>query len=621
MPKPLTDLPMTADPPYDCTVTLQADGAWLMEPKGKMRDCPARVTDRLVHWASAAPDRTFIAQRGPQGEWVRVSYAEALATVRRMGAGLLARRLSPDRPIAILSGSSIEHQLLALAAMYVGIPYVPVSPAYSLTEGALGRLQYVLSLLTPGLIAVFGGPEYQRAVEAVHAGDAGSDREWVTLTGREFGRTSTALADLSSDDVAAADAAHARVGPDSIVKFLLTSGSTGNPKAVVTTHRMLMSNQATLLQAMPFLEKEPPVLVDWLPWNHVFGGSHNIGIVLMNGGTYYIDYGKPTPAGIKETVRNLCEVSPTVYLNVPRGYEALLPFLQQDSALRESFFKRLRTTFVAAAGLSQEVWNGYLEVSRRERGETVPMINGIGATETAPSVTFATNTSRAGFIGLPAAGCLVKLVPVNGKLELRVRGPMVTPGYWRDAERTAAAYDGEGWYRMGDAVRFANTDDPAAGLMFDGRIAEDFKLSSGTWVSVGPLRAALLTALSPLCLDVVIAGLNRDGLGALLIPDARGCAAYFPHLPADLSAAQLAQLPELRAELQRRLDRFAADHPGGSTSIARALVLDSPPALGNGELTDKGTINQRAVLDNRANLVEALYAREPGPAVICVATP
>ena len=468
---------------------------------------------------------------------------------------------------------------------------------------------------------MFGGPEYQRAVEAVHAGDADSDREWVTLTGREFGRTSTALADLSSDDVAAADAAHARVGPDSIVKFLLTSGSTGNPKAVVTTHRMLMSNQATLLQAMPFLEKEPPVLVDWLPWNHVFGGSHNIGIVLMNGGTYYIDYGKPTPAGIKETVRNLCEVSPTVYLNVPRGYEVLLPFLQQDSALRESFFKRLRTTFVAAAGLSQEVWNGYLEVSRRERGETVPMINGIGATETAPSVTFATNTSRAGFIGLPAAGCLVKLVPVNGKLELRVRGPMVTPGYWRDAERTAAAYDGEGWYRMGDAVRFANTDDPAAGLMFDGRIAEDFKLSSGTWVSVGPLRAALLTALSPLCLDVVIAGLNRDGLGALLIPDARGCAAYLPHLPADLGAAQLAQLPELRAELQRRLDRFAVDHPGGSTSIARALVLDSPPALGNGELTDKGTINQRAVLDNRANLVEALYAREPGPAVICVATP
>jgi feruloyl-CoA synthase len=616
MAKTLTEVPTRPDPPYDCMVTHRADGAWLMEPKGRMREHPARLTDRLVHWAAVAPDRTFIAQRDAQGEWVRLSYGETLAWVRRIGAGLLARKLSPERPIAILSGSSIEHQVLALAAMYVGIPFVPVSTAYSLTEGALGRLRYVLSLMTPGVIAVFGGPEYQRAVQSIEVGDA----EWVTLTGAEYGMTSTALAALSSDDVAAADAAHERVGPDTIVKFLLTSGSTGNPKAVITTHRMLMSNQATLLQAMPFLSEEPPVIVDWLPWNHVFGGSHNIGIVLMNGGTYYIDAGKPTPAGIKESVRNLREISPTIYLNVPRGYEALLPFLLQDAGLRENFFKRLRTTFVAAAGLSQEVWNGYLEVSRQARGETVPMINGLGATETAPSVTFATNTSRAGFIGLPAAGCQVKLVPINGKLEIRVRGPMVTPGYWRDPGRTAASYDEEGWYRMGDAVRFADPDDPAAGLMFDGRIAEDFKLSSGTWVSVGPLRVALLTALSPLCADVVIAGLNRDGLGALLVPDMRGCATFFPQLPADITMAQLAQSPVLLAELKQRLDRFAVDHPGSSTSIARALVLDSPPGLGSGELTDKGGINQRAVLDNRAHLVDALYAREPGPEVICIAT-
>jgi len=610
-----TDLPMTPDPPYDCEVTRRPDGAWLMEPKGAMRECPRRLTDRLVYWASVAPDRTFIAERNAQGEWARLSYAATFAAVRRIGAGLLARGLSADRPVAILSGSSIQHQVLALAAMYVGIPFVPVSPAYSLTEGALGRLRYVLSLLTPGLIAVLGGPEYQRAVQAVDGG-----AEWVTPTGSEFGVKSTAWAALSSDDVARADAAHERVEPDTIVKFLLTSGSTGNPKAVITTHRMLTSNQATLLQAMPFLAEEPPVLLDWLPWNHVFGGSHNIGIVLMNGGTYYIDAGKPTPAGIKETVRNLRDVSPTVYLNVPRGYEALLPYLQSDEALRASFFKRLRITFVAAAGLSQEVWNGYLEVSRQARGSTVPMINGLGATETAPSITFATNTTRAGFIGLPAAGAHVKLVPVNGKLEIRVRGPMVTPGYWRDPERTAASYDEEGWYRMGDAVRFAEPDNPAAGLMFDGRIAEDFKLSSGTWVSVGPLRVALLTALSPLCADVVIAGLNRDGLGALLIPDLRGCTTFLPQLPADISQAQLAKSPVLLAELKRRLDQFAVEHPGSSTSISRALVLDSPPGLGTGELTDKGNINQRAVLDNRAHLVEALYAREPGPEVICIAT-
>ncbi len=579
-----------------------------------MHAAPPRMTDCLLHWAKVAPDRTFIAQRGPDGHWSRTTYAQALASVRRIGSALLRRPLSADRPIAILSGNSVEHQLLGLAAMYVGVPYVPVSAAYSLTEGAIGRLRYVLSLLTPGMIAVFGGSEFRRALDAIDLGDA----ELVTLPGVDFGRPATLLTALAAEDLAAADAAHAKVGPDTIAKLLLTSGSTGNPKAVITTQRMLVSNQAMLLQAMPFMASEPPVIVDWLPWNHVFGGSHNIGIVLMNGGSYYIDGGRPTPSGIKESVRNLREISPTIYLNVPRGYEALLPYLQQDQALRESFFRQLRITFVAAAGLSQEVWNDYLALSREVRGEELPMINGLGGTETAPSVTFATNTARAGFIGLPAAGCVVKLAPINDKLEIRVKGPNVTPGYWRDAERTAASFDDEGWYRMGDAVRFANDSDPAAGLMFDGRIAEDFKLSSGTWVSVGPLRASLLAALAPLCQDVVIAGLNQDGVGLLAIPDARGCAEFLPQLPEGMTSQQLARNTELRAELKRRLEQFAIAHPGSSTSITRAIILETPPALGTGELTDKGSINQRAVLDNRRELVEALYARVPGPEVICV---
>lgn len=579
-----------------------------------MPAAPARMTDCLLHWAKVAPDRTFIAQRGPDGEWSRLTYAQTLARVRSVGAALLRRPLSDERPIAILSGSSIEHQVLALAAMYVGIPFVPVSPAYSLTEGALGRLRYALTLLTPGMIAVFGGAEFRRALDSIEVGDV----ELVTLPGADFGREATGLTALTAQDTEAADAAHASLGPDTIVKFLLTSGSTGNPKAVITTHRMLASNQAMLLQAMPFMATEPPIIVDWLPWNHVFGGSHNIGIVLMNGGSYYIDGGRPTPSGIKESVRNLRDISPTLYLNVPRGYEALLAFLQQDQALRESFFKQLRTTFVAAAGLSQEVWDGYLALSREVRGAELPMINGLGATETAPSVTFATNTTRAGFIGLPGAGCRVKLAPVNGKLEIRAKGPNVTPGYWRDPERTAAAFDDEGWYRMGDAVRFANDTDPSAGLMFDGRIAEDFKLSSGTWVSVGPLRSSLLTALAPLCQDVVIAGLNQDGAGMLAIPDLKGCARFFPQLPEGMTNEQLARSSELRAELKRRLEQFAVAHPGSSTSITRALILETPPALGTGELTDKGSINQRAVLDNRRALVEALYARVPGSDVICV---
>ncbi len=611
MMQPRTDLPKP--PSFDCLVTRRSDGAWLLEPKGTMHECPARLTDRLVHWAQVAPDSTFIAQR-EQGEWRRLSYAETLASVRRIGAALLKRPLSVERPVAILSGNSIEHQLLALAAMYVGIPFVPVSPAYSLTEGALGRLRYVLELLTPGMIAVFGGPEFRRALSSVDLQGA----ELVISTSIGISSPSTSFASLIGDDLAAADAAYAQTGPDSIAKFLLTSGSTGNPKAVITTQRMLASNQAMLLQAMPFMETEPPILLDWLPWNHVFGGSHNIGIVLMNGGSYYIDGGRPTPAGMQETVRNLREISPTLYLNVPRGYDALLPWLQQDASLRESFFKRLRTTFVAAAGLSQEVWNGYLALARDARGEEVPMINGLGATETAPSVTFATNTSRAGFIGLPAAGCKVKLTPVHDKLEIRVLGPIITPGYWRDPVRTAAAYDEEGYYRLGDAVRFAVEGDPSAGLMFDGRIAEDFKLSTGTWVSVGPLRAALLAALSPLCQDVVIAGLNKDGLGLLALIDPRGCGEYFS-ASAEMNHAQWAADPRLQAELKRRLDLFAVAHPGSSTSIARAVVLPSPPSLGSGEITDKGTINQRAVLDNRRDVVEALYAKVPGPGIICVA--
>lgn len=601
-------------PSFDLTATRRADGAWILEPLGRMAPCPLRLTDRLVHWARTTPDATFIAERDPQGEWRRVSYAEALSEVRNIGASLLQRPLSLERPLAILSGNSIEHQLLALAAMYVGIPYVPVSPAYSLTEGALGRLRYVLDLVTPGMIAVFGGAEYRRALAEVGLADA----ELVTHTQGVLPPATDWNSLRSPAPIAAADAAHAQVRPDTIVKFLLTSGSTGNPKAVMTTQRMLASNQAMLLQAMPFLASEPPVLVDWLPWNHVFGGSHNIGIVLMNGGSYYIDAGRPTPAAIAETVRNLREIAPTVYLNVPRGYDALLPSLQQDKALRENFFSRLRTTFVAAAGLSQETWNGYLALSREVKGSEVPMINGLGATETAPSVTFATNTTRAGFIGLPAAGCAVKLVPVNDKLEIRVRGPIVTPGYWRDAERTAAAFDDEGYYRLGDAVKFADGNDPRAGLLFDGRIAEDFKLSTGTWVSVGPLRAALLARLAPLCLDVVIAGLDRDGLGLLVIPDTRACAKAFPDLPADADSAALAASAALRAELQQRLEAFAKANPGSSTRIWRALVLPTPPSLGKGEVTDKGTINQRAVLDNRRELVERLYAKSPPPEVISI---
>lgn len=592
----------------------RGDGTWLLEPLHVMRAMPERLTDRLVHWAHQAPDSTFLAARDGHGAWRVMTYADTLSAARLIAAALLTRPLSADRPIAILSGNSIEHQLLALGAMYAGIPYVPVSSAYSLTEGAGSRLRQALNLLTPGLVAVFGGAEYARALREVDLDSV----ELVTLDTATFPRSTPFASLLAVDRVDAADAAHARLTADTIAKFLLTSGSTGHPKAVITTHRMLASNQAMIQQAMPFLLDEPPVLVDWLPWNHVFGGSHNVGIALMNGGSYYIDAGRPTAEGIAETARNLREIAPTVYLNVPLGFDMLLPVLKQDAELQARFFSRLRTTFVAGAGLSQETWNGYLALSRMATGRVVPMINGIGATETAPSVTFAVNATQAGFVGWPAAGCTVKLAPINDKLEMRVRGPNVMPGYWRDPERTAAAYDDEGYYRMGDAIRLADPADPRAGLFFDGRINEDFKLSTGTWVSVGPLRASLLAALAPLCRDVVIAGANRELIGVLVIPDPRGCASVSPELKADVEAGRLAESATLRRELHERLARHAAAHPASSASVRRALVIDRPPQLGSGEITDKGTINQRAMLDNRRSLVDKLYAPQPANEVICI---
>jgi feruloyl-CoA synthase len=588
-------------------------GGLLIVPRGEIAPYATRVSDPLVHWAGAAPGRTLVARRDASGAWLGVSYAEALQRVRALGAGLLGLGLSAERPIAILSGNSVEHLLLALAAMYVGIPYAPVSPAYSLARGDLATLRHVVGLLTPGLVAVFGEGPFERALaEVVPAGT-------VVLTDRSratAGRHLDLDALAASGDPARAEAERQAVGGDTIAKFLLTSGSTGSPKAVVTTHRMMGANQAMIHQAMPFLSERPPVLVDWLPWNHVFGGSHNVGIVLTHGGTLHIDDGRPTPAGILETVRNLKEVSPTVYFNVPKGFEALLPHLQQDEALRTSFYRHLYACFFAGAGLAQPVWDGLDAVAMQATGRHVPMISGLGATETGPSVTFTTTEmGRAGLIGLPVAGNVVKLVPVEGKLEVRARGPNVTPGYWRQPALTAAAFDEEGYYRLGDAVRFLDERDPARGLIFDGRIAEDFKLSSGTWVSVGPLRAALLAALSPLLQDVVIAGLDRDDVGVLLFLDPVGCRSIGGAAAASRSPGELAADPAIRREIAARLARFAREHPASSKHPVRARLMSTPPSLELGEITDKGSFNQRTVLRVRAAEVEALYdAAAPGAA-------
>jgi feruloyl-CoA synthase len=414
------------------------------------------------------------------------------------------------------------------------------------------------------------------------------------------------------------EAAHEAIGPDTIAKLLLTSGSTGNPKAVINTQRMLCANQVMIRETMAFLKDEPPVIVDWLPWNHTFGGNHNIGLTLFNGGSMYLDAGKPLPGGIEQTVRNLAEISPTVYFNVPKGYESLLPYLREDQTLRAKFFHRLHAMFFSGAALSPYIWNSLDELSARETGFRVPMLTGLGATETAPfSMSVNPRTSRSGHIGLPVSGNDAKLVPVNGKLEVRVKGPNVTPGYWRQPELTAAAFDDEGFYRYGDAIKPADPDNLEAGFDFDGRIAEDFKLASGTWVSVGPLRARFIAACAPLVRDVVIAGINRDEASALVILDLDGCRLINPALAPDDLAATSSD-PLIRDAFRERLGKFLATATGSSTRIARAILLDTPPSIDLGEVTDKGSINQRAVIEARAALIEMLYSPTPPPHVITI---
>jgi feruloyl-CoA synthase len=599
---------------FAVTVHEAADGSIFLTPKTALSDYPVRVTDELERWASLSPERVLVAQRDRQGAWRSVSYLEALQRVRSLANRLAQLSLSAERPLVILSGNSIEHLLLSLAAMYIGVPYCPVSPAYAQAGPDFTKLRYVMQLLTPGLVAAFDPARFERAILAVVAPDVALLGDGPPLAGR----TVLAFEEFASADAHAAQSAHAQVGADSIAKFLLTSGSTGQPKAVITTHRMLSSNQIMLRAALPFLSEEPPVLVDWLPWNHTFGGSHNVGAVLFNGGTLYIDAGKPTPADFEQTVRNLSEISPTVYFNVPKGFELLAHRMEHDSALRDSLYRRLRVCFFAGAGLNQYTWDSLDRHAVKARGKRLPILSGIGATETAPSVTFTTpDTDRAGVIGLPAPGCVVKITPVGGKHELRVRSPGVTPGYWRAPEQTQAAFDEEGFYRLGDAVRLIDPADPTQGLVFDGRIAEDFKLNTGTWVSVGPLRASLLQVLAPLAFDVVIAGLNRDYLGLLIVPDVLACSKELGSL-SPVALAQLALDPRLLAQIGARLQVHARAQTGSATRVRRAAIVPEAPSLDRGEITDKGSINQRLMLTRWEELTQLLYREVPPSQIVSI---
>lgn len=589
----------------EIAVDHRPDGTIYLRPQQLDIAYPVRLTDSLHRWAHFAPDRVFMAERDAHGGWRKIAYAELLSASRRIASALLARDLSAERPVVILSGNSIDHALVALGAMLAGVPFCPVSPAYSLISKDYGKLSYLMKLLTPGLVFVDDADQFAAALQA----NVPEAVEIVASRGALPGRVLTGLADLLAAPLHPdLDEVHRAIGPDSIAKFLLTSGSTGNPKAVINTQRMLCANQVMIRETMAFLKEEPPVIVDWLPWNHTFGGNHNLGLVLFNGGSLYLDAGKPTPGGIEETVRNLKEVSPTVYFNVPKGFESLLPYLRDDAHLRRSFFGRLQAMFFSGAAMSPFVWKSLDELSAQETGFRIPMLTGLGATESAPfSISATPRTSRSGHIGLPVLGNEIKLVPGNGKLELRVRGPNVTPGYWRQSELTRAAFDEEGFYKYGDAAKPAVADDFSAGLDFDGRIAEDFKLASGTWVSVGPLRARFISACAPLVRDVVIAGINRDEITALVVLDLDGCRLINPALPAS-DVGVCARDAQVRDAFRQRFSAFQATATGSSTRVVRALLVDGPLSIDRGEVTDKGSINQRAVLEHRKALVEVLYS-------------
>jgi feruloyl-CoA synthase len=599
--------------PPEVVVEHEADGTLHLRSPHALGAYPDKLTDRLVHWARVVPDRVFMAERAPTGGWRTITYAQTFDRVRRLGAALLRRGVSSQRPVVILSGNDLEHALLGLAANYIGAPYAPVSPAYSLISSDFGKLKHVFNLLSPGLVFACDGAQYGRAIQAAMPHDVD------LLVARNPVAGARLLSELDADP-AAADAAHAAVTPNTIAKILFTSGSTGLPKGVINTQRMWCSNQEMIVSALRFFRDEPPVIVDWAPWHHTAGGNHDVGLVLYNGGALYIDGGKPLPGAIEETVRNLREVAPTWYFTVPKGYEALLPFFRADAALRENFFSRLKVLWFAGAGLAQHVFDEWKEMAQRTCGEDIVFATGFGATESAPCA-FARvwDTANSTNIGLPSPGLDVKLVPLSGgKYEARLKGPNITPGYWRAPELTTQAFDADGYYKLGDAFRFDDPSDPVKGLLFEGRIAEDFKLSTGTWVSVGPLRTAFVSHFAPYVRDVVIAGADRSAVAALIFPDPDACRRLAPDLPRDAAAAAIVSHERVRREFRALLAGFAAQATGSSNRIVRAILLDTPPSLDAGETTDKGSLNQRMVLQHRAVLVDELYAAMASPRVIAI---
>ncbi len=591
------------------------DGGVILRSPQPIGEYPDSQNAWLVAWAEETPDAIFVADRtGPNGEWRRVSYKDFLAQVKSIGQALLNRNLSVDRLVAILSDNAVDNALLLFGAMHVGIPVVPISPAYSLMSQDFGKLKYIIGMVSPGLVYVADGEKFGNALKAIDIGEV----EIVVSENSPKTGKSTLFGDLlATEPTTDVDQAYAKVGPDTIAKILFTSGSTGQPKGVINTQRMLCSNQQAMAQCWSFVSEKPPVVVDWLPWNHTFGGNFVLNMTLRNGGTIYVDGGKPAPGIIEQTVANLKDISPTIYNNVPRGFDMLLPYLESDAELRESFFKNLDIIFYAAAALTQTAWERLEVLSGKATGQRVMMLSGWGSTETAPDNTIVYwPIKKAGVIGLPIPGTEIKLVPNEDKLEVRVRGPNIMPGYWKQEELTKEVFDEDGFYCIGDAARYEDPLDPCKGIVFDGRVSENFKLSTGTWVSVGNLRTTVVAAADNVIQDAVIAGHDRDEIGILVFPNIVGCRALCPDLEAEAPLDEVIEQPSVRQALVEGLQSHNINNPGSSTRIMRALIMTEPPNIDANEITDKGYMNQRAVLSRRAGMVEILFADTGGNIVI-----
>ena len=603
----------------DVILEQRPDGSRRFRSRMPLGSDYARCTGEwLEHWARAAPQRVFLAERGPDGHWVELSYGRALERVQRIATWMLGQRLSAERPVAILSDNGIEHALVMLAAMHVGVPSCAISPGNSLQSRDHAKLKANIELLRPGVIFVDSALGFAPALASLRGLHDG-----VLVCGSRGapGEGMRSLAAIERElDEAAVQRAFLAITPDSIAKFLFTSGSISAPKAVINTQRMLCASQKAKELIWPFLARTPPVLVEWLPWSHTFGGNHNFNLVLRWGGTLHIDDGKPTPALLARTVRNLREVSPTLYFSVPRAYDMLVPLLRDDEALRRAFFGRLQLIFYAGAALPQHLWEELERLSVACKGSPIAMVSSWGSTETSPLATDCHyQATRSGVIGVPVPGVELKLLPAADKLEVRVKGPNVFPGYWKQPQLTAEAFDEEGYYRIGDAVEFVDVRRPELGLLFDGRVGEDFKLLTGTWVHVGALRVKGIDAMSPVAQDIVVTGHDRDEIGFLVFPNLPECR-KFAQLPEDAPADNVLVHPAVVRRVREGMT-ILAQGGGSSTHPARVMLMAEPPSVEAGEITDKGYINQRIVRTRRADLVEWLHADIPDKNVITVHAP